>query len=113
MSKTKIRKITVKIGTKVLTGSGNKLDKEIIKGLADQVSDLMDEGISVVLVSSGAIGGGLGLLNLTKKNKTLSELQAIASVGQTYLMDMYNECFSERGYIAGQILLTQEERFIL
>ena len=61
------------------------------------------------MVSSGAIGAGLGLLNLKKGGKSLSELQAIASVGQNHLMDMYNEYLNKRGYNAGQILLTQED----
>ncbi len=65
--------------------------------------------MEVILVSSGAIGSGLGLLKLEKKGKSLSELQAIASVGQNHLMDMYNECFNKRGYMAGQLLLTQED----
>lgn len=69
----------------------------------------MDKGIEVVVVSSGAIGAGLGLLKLKKKGRSLSELQAIASVGQNHLMDIYNEYFGKKGYIAGQILLTQED----
>lgn len=69
----------------------------------------MDRKIEVIVVSSGAIGAGLGLLSLKKRGRSLSELQAIASVGQTHLMDLYNENFNKRGYIAGQILLTQED----
>jgi len=68
----------------------------------------MDRKIEVIVVSSGAIGAGLGLLSLRRKGRSLSELQAIASIGQNHLMDIYNEYFSKRGYIAGQILLTQE-----
>ena len=63
----------------------------------------------MVLVTSGAIGSGLGLLDIPKKGRSLAELQAIASIGQNHLMDMYTEFLSERGYRAGQILLTQED----
>jgi len=104
-----MKRITVKIGTRVLTNSRNEIDRKVIKNLADQVSTLMDGGLEVIIVSSGAIGSGLGLLKLEKKQKSLSELQAIASVGQNHLMDIYNEYLGKRGYIAGQILLTQDD----
>lgn len=109
MSKKDLKRVTIKVGTRVLTNSSNKLDKKAVKGLADQVAVLMDRGIEVVLVSSGAIGAGLGLLNEDKKGKSLSELQAIASIGQNHLMDVYNEYFNKKGYVTGQILLTQED----
>ena len=51
-----MKRVTIKIGTRVLTDKSNKIDKKIIKGIADQISDLMDRGIEVVVVSSGAIG---------------------------------------------------------
>ena len=109
MSKKKSKRITVKIGTRVLTDQRNRLDRKIIKSLADQISSLMDKGTEVIVVSSGAIGAGLGILKVDKKHKSLSELQAIASVGQNHLMDIYNEYFNKKGYKAGQILLTQED----
>ncbi len=109
MQKKSLKRIVVKIGTRVLTNKENRIDKDIISSLVNQVSELRQEGHEIILVSSGAIGAGLGLLNLTKKNKSLSELQAIASVGQNHLMDIYNEFFSKSGYVAGQILLTQED----
>ncbi len=104
-----MKRITVKIGTRVLTNSRNEIDRKVIKNLADQVSTLMEGGLEVIIVSSGAIGSGLGLLKLEKKQKSLSELQAIASVGQNHLMDIYNEYLGKRGYVAGQILLTQDD----
>lgn len=109
MSKKKIKRITIKIGTKVLTDGRNMLDRKVIKGLSDQIAELMDRGIEVIVVSSGAIGAGLGLLDLGKRQKSLSELQAIASIGQNQLMDTYNDFLKKKGYIAGQILLTQED----
>ncbi|MEA3488830.1 MAG: glutamate 5-kinase [Candidatus Omnitrophota bacterium] len=109
MSKRRSKRITVKIGTKVLTDIRNRIDRKVIKILAGQIADLMDRRIEVVVVSSGAIGAGLGLFDLKKRGRSLSELQAIASVGQNHLMDIYNEYLNKRGYIAGQILLTQED----
>lgn len=69
----------------------------------------MDAGIEVIVVTSGAIGSGLGLLGLERRGLSLSELQAIASIGQNHLMDIYNGFLNKRGYRAGQILLTQED----
>ncbi|MGB2600456.1 MAG: glutamate 5-kinase [Candidatus Omnitrophota bacterium] len=109
MSKKKLKRITVKIGTRVLTDKQNRIDRKVIKSLADQFSKLMDQGIEVVVVSSGAIGAGLGLLKLKKKGRSLSELQAIASVGQNHLMDIYNDYLGKKGYVAGQMLLTRED----
>ena len=109
MSKRKMKRIAVKIGTRVLTGKDNGIDRKVIKSLTVQIAALMDKNIEVVVVSSGAIGAGLGLLNLKKKGKSLSELQAIASIGQNHLMDIYNECFKKSGYVTGQILLTQDD----
>ncbi|NQT33144.1 MAG: glutamate 5-kinase [Candidatus Omnitrophica bacterium] len=109
MSEKKKKRITIKVGTRVLTDKSNRIDQRIIKSLADQVSDLMDDGIEVIIVTSGAIGAGLGLLTLQKKGRSLSEMQAIASIGQNHLMDIYNRYFNKRGYNTGQILLTQED----
>jgi len=109
MKSRKLKRITVKVGTRVLTDPSNRIDRNVIRALSNQLADLMDSGTEAVLVTSGAIGAGLGLLNLKKNDRSLSELQAIASLGQNHLMDMYNEYLNRRGYNAGQILLTQED----
>ena len=99
----------MKVGTRVLTAENNRIDSGVIRSLSSDMADLADSGTEVVLVTSGAIGSGLGLLDITKKGKSLAELQAIASIGQNHLMDIYNKFLGERGYKAGQILLTQED----
>jgi len=66
-------------------------------------------GVDCILVTSGAIGAGMSLLGLKKRPGSLSELQANASIGQGHLMQIYNEYFKARGYLVGQILLTQED----
>jgi glutamate 5-kinase len=104
-----MKRVTIKVGTRVLTDSRNRLDQRVIKSLSDQIAELMDRKIDVIVVSSGAIGAGLGILKPQKKKRSLSELQAIASVGQNHLMDVYNDCLKKKGYVAGQILLTQED----
>ncbi len=103
----KYKKIVIKIGTSVLAKKDRRIDKDIIENIASQVSDLLDKGIKVILVSSGAISAGRGILNMT--SSSLSDLQAMASVGQSELMRLYSEAFKKRNYLVGQILLTQED----
>ncbi len=107
MSKNKV--VVIKIGTKVITSSDKSLDRVLLKGLTGQVSDILDKGYRVIVVTSGAIGAGMGLLGMKKRPVKLEELQATASIGQSHLMHLYSDYFKERGYLAGQILLTQED----
>ena len=107
MSKNKI--VVIKIGTKVITSSDRSLDKALLKGLVGQISDILDKGLKVIVVTSGAIGAGMGLLGIKKRPVKLEELQAAASIGQSHLVDLYSDYFKERGYLAGQILLTRED----
>jgi len=74
-----------------------------------QLSDIHNRGIEVILVSSGAIGAGIGKLGLKSKPKTIPEKQAAAAVGQGILLHMYEKLFSEYGKIVAQILLTRED----
>lgn len=105
----KVKKIVVKIGTGVLTTNDGCLDKNQIKQLAGQVVELKKMGYSIVVVSSGAIGSGMGELGIEKRPATLPELQAVASIGQSKLISMYDECFKLHGFHAAQILLTRED----
>lgn len=105
----KVKKIVVKIGTGVLTTDDGYLDKEQIKGLAGQVVELKKMGYDVVVVSSGAIGSGMGELGIEKRPSTLPGLQAVAAIGQSKLISMYDACFKLHGYHAAQILLTRED----
>ena len=105
----KVKKIVVKIGTGVLTTDDGCLDKNQIKQLAGQVVELKKMGYDVTVVSSGAIGSGMGELGIEKRPATLPELQAVASIGQSKLISMYDECFKLHGFHAAQILLTRED----
>ncbi|MDO8536085.1 MAG: glutamate 5-kinase [Candidatus Omnitrophota bacterium] len=107
MSKNKI--VVIKIGTKVIASSDKSLDKALLKSLVGQISDILDRGIKVIVVTSGAIGAGMGLLGMKKRPVKTEELQAAASIGQSHLMNLYSDYFKEREYLAGQILLTQED----
>lgn len=105
----RVKKIVVKIGTNVITNKNGLLDKAVITELAKQVVQLRCMGFYVVLVSSGAIGSGLGELGISVRPKTLPKLQAAASVGQCKLISFYDECFTKQGYHAAQLLLTRQD----
>jgi glutamate 5-kinase len=98
--------VVVKVGTNVLTGSDGTLDTSRLKSLAEQVHKLRQSGRKVVLVSSGAIGAGVGRLGLGKRPTDLRHLQACAAVGQGFLMRAYQESLGEHGTHTAQILLT-------
>jgi glutamate 5-kinase len=106
----KARRIVIKVGSAVLTGSGEGLDQKRIEQLAGDVADIMDRGYEVVLVSSGAIAAGLAKLGLKKaKNMPLPLKQAAAAIGQSGLMWMYEKTFGAHGKKVAQILLTRED----
>jgi len=98
--------IVVKIGTGVLTRPDASLDADRIGSLVEGVSKILATGRKVVVVSSGAIGAGIGQLGLKKRPSDLPHLQAAASVGQSYLIRAYDEALRRHGFHAAQILLT-------
>ncbi|WP_228499774.1 glutamate 5-kinase [Thermogemmata fonticola] len=100
------RLVVIKVGTNVLADSRGQIDRERMQSLADQIERLHRSGRRVVLVSSGAIGAGVGLLGLPQRPGELPQLQACAAVGQSRLMQLYQECFAPHGRAVAQILLT-------
>ncbi len=99
------RSIVVKLGTQVLTDGGSTLDRAFLHDLATQVAQVRDQGRRVLIVSSGAIGAGVGALGLDKRPSDVASLQAAASTGQPLLMSLWREAFSVRAIPVGQILL--------
>jgi glutamate 5-kinase len=99
----------VKVGTSVLAGADGRLDPERIGHLAEQISQVNESGRRVALVSSGAVGAGIGQLGLGKRPENLRQLQAAAAVGQAYLIRAYDEGFKRHGRHAAQLLLTHED----
>lgn len=102
------KRIVVKVGTSTLTYDTGKVNFTRIDKLARVLSDLVNQGREVVLVTSGAIGVGIGKLKLREKPKTIREKQAVAAVGQCELMHIYSRFFSDYGHVVGQILLTRD-----
>jgi glutamate 5-kinase len=98
--------VVVKVGTNVLAGPGGELEPARMQALADQIHRLRAGGRKVALVSSGAIGAGVGRLGLGRRPTDLRQLQACAAVGQTFLMRAWEDCLSRHGVPTAQLLLT-------
>ncbi len=98
--------VVIKVGTNVLADATGSLDRHRIQSLADQLRRIRDGGRKVVLVTSGAIGAGVGKLGLGKRPTDLAQLQACAAVGQLALMQLYQESLSPHSVHTAQILLT-------
>ncbi len=98
--------VVVKIGTNVLTDGAGVLSRQRLQELADQLQRIRDRGKRVVLVSSGAIGAGVGRLGLGQRPSDLRHLQACAAIGQSLLMRAYEECMARHDTPVAQLLLT-------
>lgn len=99
--------VVIKVGTNVLADSSGRLDRDRIQSLSDQLFRLRhSQKRKVVLVTSGAIGAGVGRLGLGKRPTDLPQLQACAAVGQSALMLLYQQCLDRHGVSTAQILLT-------
>jgi glutamate 5-kinase len=98
--------VVVKVGTNVLTREDGTLDPAHLQALADQLQRVRASGRKVALVSSGAIGAGMGRLGLARRPTDLRQLQACAAVGQAFLMRGYEDCLARHGIPTAQILLT-------
>ena len=99
----------VKVGTSVLAAPDGTLDLDRIGHLAEQLNAVAATGRRVALVSSGAVGAGLGRLGLAKRPDNLRQLQAAAAVGQAYLIRAYDEGLRRHGRHAAQLLLTHSD----
>ena len=102
------KRIVVKVGTSTLTYSNGNINLSRIEKLTRVLSDLMNSGKEVVLVTSGAVGVGVNKLKLKERPKTIKEKQAAAAVGQSELMHIYGKFFGEYSHIVGQVLLTRD-----
>jgi glutamate 5-kinase len=98
--------VVVKVGTNVLTRDDGTLDPANLQALADQMQRIRSRNRRVVLVSSGAIGAGIGRLGLAARPTEMRQLQACAAIGQNYLMRAWDDCFVRHNIPTAQILLT-------
>lgn len=101
--------VVVKVGTRVLTRADGTLSFGRIAQLAEELIDIVETGRHVVLVSSGAVGAGMGQLGIKERPSDVAKLQAIAAVGQTNLIETYDSTLRKHGYHAAQVLLTADD----
>lgn len=99
-------RIVIKVGTSTIAHPTGRLNIRHMESLCKVISDMKNSGIEVVLVSSGAIGMGVGKLNLKTRPEDMPTKQAAASIGQCELMYTYDKLFSEYNHTVAQILLT-------
>src|SRR6185436_13305639 len=102
-------RVVVKLGTGVLTDSRKQPDPAQLEQLVAQVAEQRNAGKEIVLVSSGAVGAGMGVLGYDKRPVDLAELQACAAVGQSRLMAIYAELFARHNLRVAQVLLTHDD----
>lgn len=101
--------VVIKVGTNVLADATGQLDRHRIQSLADQLHRARQQNRKVALVTSGAIGAGVGKLGLGRRPTELAQLQACAAVGQAMLMHFYQESLAPHGVHTAQILLTASD----
>ncbi len=109
ISSDKINLLVVKVGTTLVSSSTDFLDREKMRHIIEDISFLEEGGTRIILVSSGAIGAGMGVLGLKTRPKLLPEKQAAAAIGQGKLMHFYKELFNECGLRVAQVLLTKDD----
>jgi len=102
-------RLVVKLGTGVLTDSRKQPDPAQLEQIVAQFAALRKSGKEVVIVTSGAVGAGMGAVGLEKRPTDLAELQACAAVGQPRLMATYAELFARHGLLVAQVLLTHDD----
>lgn len=103
----KLKRIVVKVGTSTLTHETGSINLRQVEKLVRVIADLMNMGMEVVLVSSGAISVGVGELGLAERPSDIRQKQALAAIGQVSLMAIYDKFFKEYGYNTSQVLLTK------
>lgn len=104
----KYSRIAIKIGSNVLTRKDGTLDITRMSDLVDQVAELRDNGIEILLISSGAVASGRSEVKPARKLDAVSARQLYSAVGQAKLINRYFELFREHGIACGQVLTTKE-----
>jgi glutamate 5-kinase len=104
-----LSRIVVKLGTGVLTDDRKQIDPAQLEQIVAQVAALRRAGKEVVLVTSGAVGAGMGALGFESRPSDLAEKQACAAVGQSRLMSTYEKLFARHNLVVAQVLLTHDD----
>ena len=102
------KRIVIKVGTSTLTHATGHLNLRRIEALVKVIADIKNSGIQVVLVSSGAVSAGVAKIGFGRIPSTPEEKQAMAAIGQSELMKIYDRFFSDYGHTVAQILMTKD-----
>jgi glutamate 5-kinase len=105
----KARRIVVKVGSSILASVDKGLHYEVFSRLTKEISDLKRQGCEIILVSSGAIAAGMEKLGYKTRPQAITQKQATAAVGQTRLMNIYEDYFSRYQQMVAQVLLTHDD----
>jgi len=103
-----MKRIVVKVGTGVLSTADKQLDLKILSHLVEQLVAVKNSGVEIILITSGAVGSGRGIITLKNHDK-IAEKQVLAAVGQVRLMSNYAELFAKHNQICAQVLVTKED----
>ncbi|HNC22932.1 MAG TPA: glutamate 5-kinase [Opitutaceae bacterium] len=103
------KRVVVKLGTGVLTSGIGELNTARIAAVCADIAALRAQGTEVIVVSSGAVGLGMGRLGLAKRPKVISQKQACAAIGQSLLMQTWQAAFNPHGIAVAQVLLTHDD----
>jgi len=103
-----VKRIVIKLGTGILTKGIGEIDTDRITSICHQVHELKERGFEPLIVSSGAIGMGMGVLGLKQRPSSLAKQQACAAIGQSRLIQCWQEGLDPFGLVVGQVLLTHE-----
>ena len=103
------KKVVIKLGTGILRTDQGLINNACIETICKEVANLKSQGIDVILVSSGAIGLGMARLKINKRPTALNELQTCAAIGQTQLINLWQNKFDYYDLTVAQILLTQDD----
>ena len=101
------RRIVVKVGTNLLTSGDGEMNKARVQSFCHQIAELRKQEVQVILVSSGAVGLGMGKLGMKKRPTAIEKLQACAAVGQSILTQTWQKHFDPFGIVVAQMLLTR------
>ncbi|MFO7576590.1 MAG: glutamate 5-kinase [Pelovirga sp.] len=103
-----IKRVVIKIGSGVISNAVG-LENDRVAAISEEVCDLLDRGLEIIVVSSGAVAAGKGQLGIVGRPQTIPQKQAAAAIGQTRIIREYRETFQSRNYNVAQVLLTRDD----
>ena len=106
---TGVKRVVLKLGTKMITNGPYTLDTEALARIAIDIADLRKKHYEILIVSSGAIAAGMGRIRIRYRPTSIPQQQALASIGQNLLMNAYEKALTMFNIPIGQVLLTIDD----